>query len=152
MNAIPHELHLVRHFPATPEQVFDAWLVPRTLGRWAFGPALGCGALERLNLDPREGGQLSLQLRSAQSVQVLCGSYRQIERPHRLSFVLASCATEFQDTVQLHLASSTEGCTLQLLHTSTRTDAGAAELQTDWGRLLDALSALFTLNPKEPMP
>lgn len=152
MTTPPNELHLARHFPATPEQVFDAWLVPRTLGRWAFGPALACGNLERLNLDPREGGPLSLQLRSAHGVRLLRGSYGQIQRPQCLSFVLVSSETEFQDRVQLRIAASPGGCTLELVHAWTRTDAGSADLQAGWSALLDALSALFPLVSKERLP
>lgn len=148
-----HEFHLTRHFQATPEQVFDAWLVPRTLGRWAFGHALGCGSLDRLNLDPRKGGQLSLQLRQPHGAVRLSGSYQEIQRPQQLSFVLAADQAEASpQRIHLHLVASDDGCTLNLHHSAAVPACNPARLQADWAVLLDSLSTLFPFPNLEPLP
>jgi len=50
MTADPQvSARVTRHFTASPERVFDAWLDPHMLGTWMFGPCV--------TLDVRAGGR-----------------------------------------------------------------------------------------------
>jgi len=48
-------IRITRHFDASPERVFDAWLDPQTASRWLFTDAKG--KITRCEIDARVGGK-----------------------------------------------------------------------------------------------
>lgn len=140
------EVRVVRYFEAAPERVFDAWLVPRVLGQWMFGPHVRNENVVRLDVDPRVGGGFSLKVeRNGQLIDHV-GRYLQIERPHRLVFTwaIAGMSDETPSQVEIDIAASGSGCVLTLIH---RMDAQwsdyAQRTQDGWSAMLDALAGLF---------
>ncbi|MET0814548.1 MAG: SRPBCC family protein, partial [Pseudoxanthomonas sp.] len=87
--ASPIEVRVTRYFEASPERVFDAWLVPRTLGQWMFGPRVREENVVRLDVDPRVGGNFSLKVERKGELVDHVGQYLEIDRPHRLVFTWA---------------------------------------------------------------
>lgn len=141
------DVHVNRHFTATPEQVFDAWLVPREMGRWMFGANLHDMRLLRLDVDPRVGGRfLLLVQRSGHSIEHT-GHYLQIERPHRLAMAssLEGATNDAPSRVEIDLAPTATGCMLELTHRLIATRANDTEHVRDgWNAMLHALGELFT--------
>lgn len=77
----PLTLELTRHFAATPERVFDAWLT-RDWGTWLPPRGATCAVAE---MDARVGGtyRLAMTMPDGRTVEIH-GEYREIVRPHRL--------------------------------------------------------------------
>ncbi|HEY1036167.1 MAG TPA: SRPBCC family protein [Pseudoxanthomonas sp.] len=90
MNAPPSadtvDVSVQRVFPVPAERVFDAWLTPRLLGQWMFGPGVRDEKVLRLDVDPRVGGRFSMLVERDGTRIDHVGEYLVIDRPHRLSF------------------------------------------------------------------
>jgi uncharacterized protein YndB with AHSA1/START domain len=144
--APPIEVRATRYFEASPERVFDAWLVPRTLGQWMFGPRVRQENVVRLDVDPRVGGRFSLKVERNGQIIDHVGQYLEIQRPHRLVFTWAVEGESDDEPSQVHIeiAGSSSGCVLTLVH---RMDAKWADYaqrtQDGWNTMLDALAGLF---------
>ena len=147
MNSLPPiEVCATRYFEASPERVFDAWLVPRTLGQWMFGPRVRDENVVRLDVDPRVGGSFSLKVERNGEIVDHVGQYLEIERPHRLAFTWAvkGDSDDAPSQVRIDIAASSSGCVLTLVHTMDAKWADYAErAQVAWSTMLDALAGLF---------
>lgn len=135
-----------RAFAASAERVFDAWLTPRLLGQWMFGPDIRDEKLLRLDVDPRVGGRFSMLVeRDGERIDHV-GEYLVIERPHRLSFTWTIAGEADQDgsRVDIAITPASAGCELRLTHTLPRAWADYADrTQQGWSTMLDALHAVF---------
>src|SRR5262245_33774950 len=80
------KVSVTRHFDASPERVFDAWLDPEKIGKWMFGPALREEEVLRIVADARVGGSFSFLVRRQGEEIDHVGKYREIDRPRRLVF------------------------------------------------------------------
>ena len=74
-----------RSFPASPEEVFDAWTNPEVLRRWwmrdSSWSSPGC------EVDLRVGGRYVLRMRDdSGELHVVGGEYREVDRPRRLVY------------------------------------------------------------------
>jgi uncharacterized protein YndB with AHSA1/START domain len=78
-----------RVLPARPDEVFDEWLDPVALSEWMCPrPAQAT----RIELDPRVGGRLRIDIHEAGVQFYVEGRYIELERPRRLRFTW-SCST-----------------------------------------------------------
>jgi len=141
------QIHTQLHIKATPAQVFDAWLVPRLLGQWLFPGHADAHAVLRMDLDPREGGDLCIQTQHGDAAIRYSGSYLEIEHPHRLAFTWTPETPDgvFPGRVQLEVTASGDGSHLALLESVPAMTAGHAHfMPLHWSKRLGALSSLFS--------
>lgn len=139
----PVAVRITRRFAASAERVFDAWLDPALIGRWMFGPALRDEEVLRIRTDARVGGSFSfLVRRDGQEIDHV-GTYRVIERPHRLVFTWGIAGqSDGESQVTIEVVPSETGCELTLIHEMhPRWAEYAGRTQAGWARMLDALSA-----------
>ncbi len=90
-----YSLTVRREIGAPAEELFDAWLDPQSLALW-FKPD---GHATRAEIDPRVGGTLRFVMGSDESSCIASGTYREIDRPHRLVFTWSSPDTRFRDSL-----------------------------------------------------
>lgn len=144
--ALPLEVSVTRFLNAPPERVFDAWLVPRTLGMWMFGPRVRDENVVRLDVDPRVGGQFSLKVERNGAAIDHVGRYLALERPHRLHFTWAvkDQSDQAPSEVRIEIVASGSGCVLTLVHTMDAKWSDYAErTEQSWNTMLEALATLF---------
>ena len=142
----PVEVRVTRYFEASPERVFDAWLVPRSLGQWMFGPRVRDENVVRLDVDPRVGGSFSLKVERNGELIDHVGQYLEIERPHRLVFTWAvkDDSDDAPSEVRIDVEASGSGCVLTLVHHMDAKWSDYADRTRDaWATMLDALANLF---------
>jgi uncharacterized protein YndB with AHSA1/START domain len=137
------QVRIRRRFDVPAERVFDAWLDPRLIGQWMFGPALREEEILRIAVDARVGGAFSFLVRREQQALDHVGQYLEIDRPRRLAFSWGiGSASEAESRVTIDIVPRDAGCELTLIHRmhpkwaeyAGRTEAG-------WTRMLDVLAA-----------
>jgi uncharacterized protein YndB with AHSA1/START domain len=135
-------VRVTHRFSAPAERVFDAWLDPKTAGRWLF--ATPTGQMVRVEIDARVGGQfLFVDRRDGEDVEHR-GEYLDIDRPRRLvfSFGVPKYSSEMT-LVRIDIVPRATGCELTLTHEGVlpeyvdRTNAG-------WTEILGRLAANLT--------
>ncbi len=134
-----------RTFEVPPDRVFSAWLVPRMLGQWMFGPRVRDENVVRLDLDPREGGRFSLTVDRQGVLVDHVGRYIEIEHPTRLAFTWAikDQSDDEPSVVSIDIVPNGDGCELTLTHTMDARWSGYAERTSGaWMTMLDALAEL----------
>ncbi len=132
-------VRVVRHFVESPERVFDAWLDPRSAGRWLF--ATPTGVMVRAEIDARVGGRFCfVDRRDGDDVEHE-GVYHEIVRPHRLvfSFGVPKFSAEFT-RVRIEIAAAATGCELTLTHENVLAEY-AEQTQQGWTGILAGLAA-----------
>jgi uncharacterized protein YndB with AHSA1/START domain len=109
-----HSLTIRREIAAPAEALFDAWLDAQSLTAW-MRPG---GIREtRAESDPRVGGAFRIVMVADESDIVHTGTYREIDRPHRLVFTWSSPATGFRDSlVTVTFQPSSSGATVVAIH------------------------------------
>jgi uncharacterized protein YndB with AHSA1/START domain len=137
VNADP-VLRVTRHFDASPERVFDAWLNPLTAGKWLFTTATG--EMMRVEMDPRVGGKyLLIDRRHGKDIEHV-GEYLEIDRPRRLVFTFAVPEFSPQSTrVSIDIVPVGTGCDLTLTHEGVL-DEWLSRTQQGWTMILDGLA------------
>jgi uncharacterized protein YndB with AHSA1/START domain len=144
------QVRVARSFQCTPERVYDAWLVPRLLGQWMFGPRVRDEKVLRLDVDPRVGGRFSLKVeRNGKTIDHV-GHYLEMERPGRLVFTWAIAGEEDDppSRVAIDITATESGCELQLVHTMDARWSGYSQRTHDgWSAMLQALSLLCNIHP-----
>lgn len=143
----PSKIHVTvsRTFDVPPDRVFSAWLVPRMLGQWMFGPRVRDENVVRLDLDPRVGGRFSLKVDRKGVLIDHIGQFLEIDYPTGLSFTVAikDLPDEEPSVVLIVIAPREHGCELTLTHTmDARWSEHAGRTSDAWATMLDALAEL----------
>lgn len=139
------QVEVSRDFCVSPDRVFSAWLVPRMLGQWMFGPRVREENVVRLDVDPRVGGRYSLKVERASERIEHVGEYLEIDHPRRLAFTwsIVGEPAGAPSVVAIDIVPTAPGCRLTLKHTMDASCAGRAErTRTGWSTMLDALAEL----------
>jgi uncharacterized protein YndB with AHSA1/START domain len=132
-------VRIARHFEASAERVFDAWIDPHTAGRWLF--ATPTGEMLRVEIDARIGGTfIFVERRNAEDVEHI-GEYLEIDRPRRLvfKFVVPKYSSVYT-RVAIDIEPSRAGCDLTLVHEGILAEY-VEQAQSGWKAILDALAA-----------
>ena len=130
----PIHVCVAHRFNASPERVFDAWLDPKILGQWMFGPNVREEEIVRLRVDARVGGSFSFVVRRQGAEIDHIGEYLEINRPHRLVFTWGIRQPEPDSSrVIIEIKSAESGCELSLTH----------ELHPDWADYADRTEAAW---------
>lgn len=142
----PLEVRCNRHFNAMPGAVFDAFVIPREMGRWMFATPIHDMTLLRLDVDPQVGGRFLLQVRHSGQLIEHAGHYLELDRPRRLALAWATkgAADDGSSRTQIDLAPSAGGTELVLTHRHhAKRDTNAGQVREGWNAVLDALGGLF---------
>jgi uncharacterized protein YndB with AHSA1/START domain len=129
----PSQVRVTRHFDATPDRVFDAWLNPELIGAWMFGPAVREEEVVRITNDPRVGGSFSFVVRRQGEEINHVGEYLEIQRPWRLVFTWGIDEAGGSRVV-IDIIVQDAGCELTLTH----------ELPPDWSDYADRTKAAWS--------
>lgn len=137
----PKQMHcarITRHFDASPERVFDAWLNPQTTCKWLF--ASPTDEAYAAVLDARVGGQWTITARRDGTDYTAVGEYLAIERPSRLVFTFAM--PQFApdvDRITIAIAPEETGCTMSYVEEGLP-PADREATEAGWNKLFDALA------------
>ncbi len=130
-------LHITRHFDASAERVFDAWLDPATAGRWLF--ATPAGQMTCVQIEARVGGKFLLIRRDDDDVEHI-GEYLEINRPRRLVFSLKVPKYSAETTkVSVDIVPDDAGCKLTLTHEGVLPE-WIDRTRQGWTMILDSLA------------
>jgi uncharacterized protein YndB with AHSA1/START domain len=133
-----------RDFDAPAEMVFDAWLDGAVLGKWLF--ATPDGKMQRVECDPRVGGQFVVAEQRGEDLAEHYGRYAEIDRPNRLVILLS--VTKFEDPtenlsrIEIDIVPDHSGCKLTLTHTMDPQWVHMQDrVRVGWTMILDGLSS-----------
>lgn len=126
-------------YDATVARVFDAWLDPDSAGRWLFATA--SRPMTHAEIDARVGGAFCFtDGRDGDNIRYR-GEYLQIDRYRRIAFTLAiERHPDLITDVAVAFATSTRGCTLNLIHCGLPPDL-ADYMEGRWTGILYGLGA-----------
>jgi uncharacterized protein YndB with AHSA1/START domain len=126
-----------RHFNASPERLFDAYVEPATARKWLFTTKTSKAEYE---LDTRVGGSYTITRQSAGKQYVAIGKYLEIERPRRLVFTfgMPQFAADF-DTIIVEITPDGDGSVMTLTQDGLRPGYEKSTLN-GWGKMFDALA------------
>jgi uncharacterized protein YndB with AHSA1/START domain len=142
-TAPPVDVRITRAFSAPPERVFDAWLDPKLIGQWMFGPRLQDEEVLHVEVDPRVQGSFSFLVRRQGKEIDHLGRYLGIDRPRKLVFTwgIAGHSVD-KSVVSVVIVPSATGCVLTLTHQLDPAWAAyATGTEAGWTKMLDALAA-----------
>jgi uncharacterized protein YndB with AHSA1/START domain len=135
-------LHVARHFDASAERVFDAWLDPKRAGRWLFSTPTG--QMVRVEVDARVGGSfVFVDRRNGEDIEHK-GEYLELNRPKRLVFkFVVPKYSPLYSRVAIDIAPAQGGCDLTLVHEGVLAEY-KERTQSGWKSILDGLAENLT--------
>ena len=146
MSTDQHINACARHrFDAPPERVFDAWLVPETIGKWMFGVVLPDEVL-RISVDARVGGAFSFLVRREGKELDHVGNYLEITRPHRLVFTWGIGEPDGKSRVVVEFLGTPDGgCEVTLTHEMDPEWSEYVErTEKSWSQMMGALAQVLS--------
>lgn len=136
-------------FAASAERVYDAWLDPRTAGKWLF--ATPTGQMMRVEIAARVGGSFTItERRDGEDVEHV-GDYVELTRPRRIAFLLRVPKYSQQaDRVVVDIVPLNSGCEVTITHElAAVTGAGPESAENvknaerGWSGVLRGLASTF---------
>ena len=94
--------------------LFDAWLDPKAVGKWLF--ATPGGVSSHVEIDGRVGGGFAIHEQRGETLATHFGEYREIARPHRIVFSLATRENGLPSSVTVEIEPDGVGSVLTLTH------------------------------------
>ena len=131
-------LQVRRHFDASAERVFDAWLDTTRAAKFLF--ATPAGVMVRAEIDARVGGRFCfVDRRDGVDVEHV-GTYLEIDRPRRLVFEFGVPQYSAELTrVSIDIAAIGGGCELTLTHQGVLPDF-IDRTRQGWTGILEGLA------------
>ncbi len=131
------ELTLTRTIPASPEQVYDAWLDPSTRGSPWSGPG-------RAILQTQVDGLFYLCVDHEGREWAHYGRFTALDRPRRIEYTWVSEATRgLESLVTLTFEPKDDKTLVTLQHAGVPDDDFGHQHRDGWGGVLDAFVDLF---------
>ncbi len=136
-------VRIERTFDASADAVFDAWTSPEVMRRW-FHCFEDWGTPEA-EVDLRVGGKIRVVMRRPDGSEVEArGTYRLIERPHRLAMTWTFDDDPFNEQlVELSFSESAGATTVLLVNSRIATDRRREAQDVGWHGCLDQLERLL---------
>ena len=130
-----------RTFPATVDELFDAWLDPESLAQWMHpGTASRCTA----SVDARVGGAFEVVMHLENGPRRHHGEYRVIERNKKLVFTWYSDATHHTETlVTVEFHAATANTEIVLTHERMPDHEAGLRHTRGWTLALELLEGLL---------
>lgn len=137
-----HVLEIRRTFAARPDRVFQAFRDPGLLRQWAAPDEHRNEAVEQ---DFRVGGAYRREMRFPDgSLQVLTGTYREIDPPRRLVYTYRWETLDMPETlVEIDLTATSEGTELRLAHSGFASPDFAEGHDSGWRQCFGRLDSLL---------
>jgi len=131
-----------REIAASAEDLFDAWLDPDSMSAWMKPRNIRETHAEN---EPREGGAFRITMVRDDAASVLhTGTYRVIDRPHRLVFTWSSPHTDFRDSIVTVTFESLTSSTVVQIHQVGLPSAAEQAGHTDgWSSALAELDRIM---------
>lgn len=126
-----------RRFAAPPEIVFDAWFDAKAVGAWLFATPGGQSA--HVEIDARVGGGFAIHEQRGESLATHFGEYREIDRPRRIVFALATDKDGPRSLVTVEIEADGAGSLLTLTHRVERAPIDAS-MRAGWESILEGLA------------
>ena len=123
-------LKLVRIFPTTPEQLFDAWMIKENWQQWIGPEGIPCTVRE---MNPVVGGFCLLQMAPPGIGLIrVTGTYKILDRPYRIEFTWESADGSTWSYISLAFRSVDEGTEMILLHHGLGTPENCESHEEGW--------------------
>ena len=136
-------LTVTRHFEASPERVFDAWLDPGQVGEFLF--ATPTGRRVCVDVDARVGGEFRIDEQRGEMIAEHFGTYLEIDRPRRLVFAFGTHREHAPTRVTIEIVARGAGCELMLTHEMSPEWADYADrTRAGWTMILGTLARVVT--------
>ena len=139
-----HVVRIERTFPASAEEVFDAWTSPEVMRRWFH-----CEPdweTPQAEVDLRVGGTVSVVMRQPDGTEAGAqGEYRLIERPHRLvmTWIFDSDSSNEQ-LMDLSFSESEGSTTVVLVNSRIASEERRDSQEWGWNGCLNELARIFS--------
>jgi uncharacterized protein YndB with AHSA1/START domain len=132
---------VTREFACPAERVYQAWLEPKSIGTWMFGPAVREEEVVALLTEAKVGGEFSFIVRRRGAKISHVGRYLEMEKPHRLVFTWGVKEHAGDNSrVAVVIEETAEGCVLTLTHEMPSQWADyVAKVEASWELMLAAL-------------
>jgi uncharacterized protein YndB with AHSA1/START domain len=138
-----HAVRITRTFPASAEEVFDAWTSPEVMRRW-FHCAPDWETPEA-EVDLRVGGKVRVVMRRPDGTEVEAqGEYTVIDRPRRLVMTWAfDDDPSNEQLIELSFSEFEGSTTVQMLNSGISTDERRDAQDWGWRGCLGELARLL---------
>ena len=134
-------VRIVRRLPASPSEVFDAWIDVESLKQWMCP---GTSRVSAAELDPRVGGRFRIVMSDERGDTEHTGEYRELRRPERLVFTWISKPTLDRETVvTIELRPVGKDTELTLTHERLPNDEARKSHQRGWASIAEKLASSF---------
>lgn len=111
----------------TPEQAFNAFLDPKIISKFMFGPRIRDEKIIHIKTDPRVGGKFSFLVRRGGHEIDHIGEYLEIEKPLHLAFTWSTDRDTAKSRVIVDFVKNKSGTEVTLTH----------EIQLEWAEFVD---------------
>jgi uncharacterized protein YndB with AHSA1/START domain len=139
------DITVTRTIPASPEEVFDVWIDPKSPG----GPWFGA---ERTILNPAVDGLFYFAVKHEGRTWPHYGRFLRIDRPHDIEYTWVSEATKgIESVVAVKFESRANQTEVTLRHSGVPDDEMGRQHKEGWAWVLSMVAERFVSRPPEPV-